>query len=72
MTLGALSFFFCSDVVGVMYLICSDAQVLCCADVEPVPQVLGARRMEEKDSTDCRCSAYRSQHHSPSVLDFCA
>jgi Polynucleotide kinase 3 phosphatase len=67
-----LLFFLYSDVVGVLYLISIDAQVLCCADVEPVPQVLRARRMEEKDSIDCRCSAYLSQRHSPSFLDFCA
>ena len=34
-------------------------QVLCCVDIEPVPQVLAAGRMEEKDPTDCCCRAYR-------------
>ena len=58
----------CSDIV----LNIIDAQVLCCANIEPGPEILGTRRMEEKDLTDCRCSAYHSRRHSLSSFDFCA
>ena len=36
-------------------------QVLGCVDVEPIPQVLGPSRMEEKDTANCCCRAYRSR-----------
>src|SRR5216683_5479479 len=38
-----------------------DAQVLSCTDLEPVPQILGARRMEEKDPADRCCGACLSR-----------
>jgi hypothetical protein len=47
-----------------------DAQVLRRADIEPEPQILAARRMEEKDSIDCRCSAYLLTRRLPTSLTF--
>jgi Polynucleotide kinase 3 phosphatase len=59
-------FFSLSSAQNFLYLkypnILLTPQVLCRVDIEPVPQALGASRMEEKDPTDCCCRACRVVH----------